>query len=187
MNLWLQRGLVVAMWGCLILAVSAVTLDAGVAATPWNTRDSRGATMEFNDRFSAEHYSIALSNLRPWQLLKPRYVYDWAQWGMILLGVRFFTSKERRVRTVTLIFFFAQSGLFFLGWLQLVFLNWPQIILRLIRCEATREDFVDVPFTWLASQPPWVVVSLLVGAVLYGCRSRQLPSNDGAVATGLQA
>lgn len=175
------------MWGCLILAVAAVALDAGVSATPWNTRDSHGATMEFNDRFSAEHYSIALSNLRPRQLLRPRYAYDWAQWGMILCGLWLFMSEERRFRASTLGFFFVQSGLFFVGWLGVIFLEWPLLILHLFRCELTRENFIDVPFTWLASQPPWVVVSLAVGTVLYGCRGLRSQLNGPTVEAELQA
>ena len=65
-------------------------------------------------------------------------------------------------------FFFGQSALFCIGWLQIVFLQWPGTVVGLLRCSLTREDFVDVPFTWMMAQPPWVVVSSVIGAALPG-------------------
>jgi hypothetical protein len=153
---------------CLILAVFALVLDAGVHATPWDTADSQGRTMQFNDRFSAEHYRIALGHFRPQQLINFSYAYDWLLIGMLSTGMWCLWADERSGNRATRWFFFGQSALFFLGWLALVFLVWPQEIVGLFRCSLTREDFVDVPFTWVLSQPPWAVVSLAIAVALPG-------------------
>ena len=160
---WLRR----ALWGCLIFAVLAVVLDAAISATPWSTRDSRGTEMGFNDRFSKEHYQIAFEHLRSWQLLNPCYIYDWIEWGMIVAGIRLLAPGRVTSGIHVRRFFLAQSGVFFLGWLGWVFLFWPKLILQLVRLELDREDFVDIPFTWVMAQPPWVLMSFVVFAILY--------------------
>jgi hypothetical protein len=143
--------------------------------------------MEFNDRFSREHYSIALSNFRPWYLLRPRYVYDWAEWLMILGGIWLLSSEGSRKGKRFLWFFFAQSAIFFPGWFGVVFLQWPQTVASLFHCRLTREDFVDVPFTWFLAQPPWVVVSLGVGSALYGSQRACQPADVPALLPGSSA
>ena len=51
-----------------VFALAVVALDAGVRATPYETADSEGRTMGFNDQFSTEHYRIVLGNIRPEQI-----------------------------------------------------------------------------------------------------------------------
>ncbi len=153
---------------CFVFALAVVALDAGVTATPWETADSQGRTMQFNDQFSAEHYRIALGNIRPWQILQPRYFYDWILLAMMGVAAWRLGSEERCRTRATRWFCFGQSALFFVGWLGIAFLAWPTTVTGLFRCELTREDFVDVPFTWMMSQPPWVVVSLVIGVSLPG-------------------
>ena len=179
MSTRLYRGLICGLWGCLIFAILTVALDAAVSATPWTTRDSHGATMEFNDRFSREHYSLALANLRPWHLLHPKYIYDWAEWAMILVGMRLLATKGDPANRKVLWFYWAQSGLFVPGVLSLLFLQWPEILMHLFSSRLTREDFVDVPFTWEVAQPAWVLTSAAIGAILYSQSIR--PPVSGAV------
>jgi len=153
---------------CFVSVLAVVALDAGVHATPWETADSQGRTMQFNDRFSAEHYRIVLGNIRPWQILHPRYLYDWILLSMMAFGAWRLRSDEIDGTRATRWFFFGQSALFFLGWVQIGFLQWPGTVVGLMRCSLTREDFVDVPFTWMMAQPPWVLVSSVIGAALPG-------------------
>ena len=153
---------------CLFLALFAVVLDAGIHATPWDTTDSQGRTMQFNDRFSAEHYQIALGHFRPWQLLSLNYLYDWLLMVMLCVAIWCLKTDDRCRRRLTRWFFVSQSALFFFGWMSLVFMLWPRQVFDLSRGNLTREDFIDVPFTWVFSQPPWVVVSLTIAIALPG-------------------
>ena len=153
---------------CFVFVLAVVALDAGVRATPWETADSQGRTMGFNEQFSAAHYRIVLGNIRPWHILQPRYFYDWILLSMMAFGAWRLRSDEIGGTRATRWFFFGQSALFFLGWLQIVFLQWPVMVVGLLRCSLTREDFVDVPFTWMMAQPPWVLVSSVIGAALPG-------------------
>ena len=151
---------------CFVSVLAVVALDAGVRATPYETADSKGRTMGFNDQFSTEHYRIVLGNIRPGQILRPRYFYEWILLAMIAVGAWRLRSDEINGTRATRWFFFGQSALFFLGWLQIGFLQWPGTVAGLLRCSLTREDFVDVPFTWMMAQPPWVLVSSVIGAAL---------------------
>lgn len=153
---------------CFVFALAVVALDAGVRATPWETADSQGRTMQFNDRFSAEHYRIVLGHIRPGQILQPRYFYECILLAMMAVGAWRLRSGESSGTRATRWFFLGQSALFFFGWLQIVFLQWPETLMGLLRCSLTREDFVDVPFTWMMAQPPWVLVSAVIGAALPG-------------------
>ena len=151
---------------CFVFALAVVALDAGVQATPWETADSQGRTMQFNDRFSAEHYRIVLGHIRPWQILHPRYFYEWILLAMMAVGAWRLRSDEISGTRATRWFFFGQSVLFIIGWLSLGFLQWPRMVVDLLRCTLDREDFVDMPFTWMMAQPPWVLVSFVIGAAL---------------------
>ncbi len=153
---------------CFVFALAVVALDAGVRATPYETSDSQGRTMGFNDRFSAEHYRIVTGNIRPGQILQPRYFYEWILLAMIAVGIWRLMSDGIGGTRATRWFFFGQSVLFIIGWLSLGFLQWPRMVVALLRCTLDREDFVDVPFTWMMAQPPWVLVSFVIGAVLPG-------------------
>lgn len=151
---------------CFVYALAVVALDAGVRATPWETADSQGRTMGFNDRFSAEHYRVVLGNIRPGQILQPRYFYEWILLAMMAVGAWRLRSDGISGTRATRWFFFGQSALFFFGWLSIGFLQWPDTIVDLLRCTLDREDFVDMPFTWMMAQPPWVLVSFVIGAAL---------------------
>jgi hypothetical protein len=55
----------------------AVVLRVGIGATPYDTTDSVGRPMGFNDPLHAEHYVIMLRNFSPTELLKLEYGYEW--------------------------------------------------------------------------------------------------------------
>ncbi len=151
---------------CFVSVLAVVALDAGVRATPYETADSKGRTMGFNDQFSTEHYRIVLGNIRPEQILQPRYFYEWILLAMIAVGAWRLMSDGIGGMRATRWFFFGQSVLFIIGWLSLGFLQWPRMVVELLRCTLDREDFVDMPFTWMMAQPPWVLVSFVIGAAL---------------------
>jgi hypothetical protein len=176
MNETQTLGARLALWGCLLVVVLTMALDAAVGATPWETRDSQGRGMGFNDRFSAEHYRIAFGNLRPWHFFKPVYAYEWLECGMIAWGIRLL-GRSSGIRPRVWRFFLLQSAVFLFGWPGWVFFLWPLEVVALLRLELDRESFVDLPFTWLAAQPPWVLTSAVVAGILYSRSRLHLDAN----------
>jgi hypothetical protein len=52
----------------------AVVLRVGLGSTPYDTTDSAGRPMGFNDPLHAEHYLIMVRNFHPTELLKQEFV-----------------------------------------------------------------------------------------------------------------
>lgn len=133
----------------------------GLSGTPYDTMDSAGRTMGFNDRFSAEHYSIALLNFQILRSFELENLYDWALFTMHVAAAILLHRFSRK--PLPLLFFFAfQLALFPLS---IVFLLYqPFYTYEIITLSATRESFIDVPFMLVMTQPPWLIVS---GTITY--------------------
>ena len=151
---------------CLGFLILTLVLAAAVDATPSKTADSQGRLMGFNDRFSPEHYRIAAAHFRPWQVLQPQFMYEGLQGVMILAGAVLLARRNRIPPRLLRWYFLGQSAVFPLGWIATVFLIWQQTVLGLVHATLTREDFIDVPFTWIVAQPPWVVGSFVIFCLL---------------------
>lgn len=157
----------------LVVTLLVVALDAGMSNTPWETVDSAGHTMGFNDRLSLEHYRIALSHFRFSTLATLSHLYSDL---LILVQAVALVAllRSRGPEALGLRWFLGLQGLLFpLGWLTLVFL--PTHIRDVLRGAETREGFIDVPFVVVTAQPVWVAVSggLCLWGVLLAWRRRR--------------
>lgn len=89
----------------LLFFVTMIVLRCGLGATPYETADSSGRRMGFNDHLSLEHYIIMARNFRPWQFLEQENVYAWVLLAMHLLGAGLLISERRRwLRSTPLVF-----------------------------------------------------------------------------------
>ena len=164
---------VVLVVASLVVTLLVVALDVGMTNTPWETVDSAGHAMGFNDRLSAEHYRIALSNFRFSTLGTLPCAYSDL---LILAQALALVGLLRTPGSVGpgLRWFLGLQGLLFpLGWLTLVSL--PSQIRNILGGVETREGFIDVPFVVVTAQPVWVVVSggLCLWSLLRGRRGRR--------------
>jgi hypothetical protein len=137
---------------------------AGVWNTPFSTTDGAGRAMGFNDRFSAEHYAIALSRFSVQTLLSFDYAYSFVLLGMhgwgawLILGQPL--SHARRIRR----FFAAQAMVFPLGWIGLFVLPWT--LQCVFRGTLDREEIIDVPFIALNAHPVWLATAMIIALSL---------------------
>lgn len=148
---------VVLVVASLVVTLLVVALDAGMTNTPWETVDSAGHAMGFNDRLSAEHYRIALSNFRFSTLGTWPYAYSDLLIMAQVLALFWLLRTPGSVRPGLRWFLGLQGLLFPLGWLTLVSL--PRQIRDILGGAETREGFIDVPFVVVTAQPVWVAVS----------------------------
>ena len=153
---------------CFVMTVFSMVLVAGVEATPWETKDSQGGMMRYNDRFSLEHYWIALGNFRPASLLRVRFAYEWLVMAAMMVGAWCLGADARSTRRATRWYFLAQLAIFFPGTLCVMLLYWPIVVFQLIGFQADRETFVDLPIAQVVTQSPWILVSLTIALALPG-------------------
>jgi hypothetical protein len=147
----------------------AVVLRVGLGATPYDTTDSVGRPMGFNDPLHAEHYVIMLRNFSPTELLKLEYGYVWILFAAHVLGAGILLSSGRVSSRVCRWFFLAQAALFPVGFLALPF--FPFLVASFFTGRMDREGFVDIPFILAIAHPVWVVTSL---AITFGLRGTGL-------------
>ena len=143
--------------------------SVGLDATPYDTTDSAGRKMGFNDRFSLEHYSIAFFNFRPSRTLDLNYWYEWILILMHMAGI-VLLWKLPRSEVIVPTFFAFQIVLF--PFSVLFFPILPFYAYDILRLTADREHFIDMPFVGLMAQPGWVLVSLTIFLLLLR-RTRQ--------------
>lgn len=143
----------------LLAALVALSLGFGLlviafydalGATPWDTRDSAGNTMGFNDPFSAEHYEIILRQISP-----ARALGGVGGYGLLLIGahVTMAALLLRGVRRRWVLGFCAlQPAVFFWGVFGLLYL--PAELASPIGKD--REGFVDMPWVELMAHGAWL-------------------------------
>jgi len=136
-------------------------LRGGIGATPYETTDSAGRTMGFNDVFSAEHYGIILRNasLRAaWEQLGDDA--PWAPlWHLLLLlahGVLLWMLRRCGARAIRC-FLVVQPVFFFLGLLGLIVVPMSLADLLWLRA-ADRESYIDIPYIAVMSEGMWLWV-----------------------------
>jgi hypothetical protein len=138
-----------------------------MSATPYDTTDSAGRKLGFNDPISIEHYRIILMNLvrsRPGDWKEGFDLYTslclLAQMGAIGL---LWSRRHRHKRSVRW-YFVLQSVLFPVGWIVLLLA--PQLLAhytqRILTGRLDREDVIDIPFVWLVSQVVWVLAATAI-------------------------
>jgi hypothetical protein len=174
MRRWLKCYFLCLLGLCFVDVALSLALVVGLKATPWNTMDSRGRTMGFNDQFSLEHYEIALRNIRPDKLFRTEFGYEGAVLIAILIGIWCLGSESRRARAMREWYFHLQLGVFFPGIVGMV-LFWPRMMLDLVSLQADREFFDDMPTGLILTHSPWALLSLTIALVL---RADSLSQNE---------
>ena len=139
---------------------SAVVLRVGIGATPYETMDSLGRPMGFNDPLHAEHYGIILRNFNAASLLSREYTYEWVLLGAHLAGACILLSSRAARARLARWFFAAQVLVFPLG-VPAMFLL-PFLVAGWIAGPMDREGFIDIPFILAVSQPVWVAASVII-------------------------
>ena len=146
----------------LIATLGFIALDAGMSQTPWDTTDSAGHAMGFNDRLSLEHYRIAFAHFRVQTLLSPDYAYSLlllAAQGVALVGI----GRSGGWESLRFRWFLGLQGLVFPAGLLSLALAIPLgVILQMLRGTFDREGFIDMPFVAVTAQPIWVLVSAIL-------------------------
>ena len=144
----------------------AVALRVGLGATSYDTTDSVGRPMGFNDPLHGEHYVIMLRNFSPTELLKLEYGYEWILFAAHVLGAGILLASGRVGSRVCRWFFLAQAAVFPIGFIALPF--FPFIVAGFFTGRMDREGFVDIPFIVAVAHPVWVITSLVITFGLRG-------------------
>lgn len=138
--------------------VAAAWIRGGVAATPYETADSAGRTMGFNDVFSGEHYRILLRNA-DWGHSVEQMGVDggfpaWQNWGLAaahgVLIALLLAAPAGLIRAFLLV----QPVVFFWGWIGFWFLP-VEVADILFLHTSDREGFVDTPYIQVVAQGAW--------------------------------
>ena len=151
---------------CLLVVI----VDAGIANTPYETTDSAGHRMGFNDPLSLQHWRIIAGNFRIAALLSPPFAYGSFLLCMHALGLWVLLNSHRVSVRAFRWFFGLQGALFPLGWIGWIFL--PSTLWAVVQGRMDREGIIDVPFIAFTAQPVWIAASLLI---LAASRIRQTP------------
>jgi hypothetical protein len=165
-NARFNRRLVLFILASFTIFATAVVLRLGIGATPYDTTDSAGRPMGFNDPLDAEHYAIMIRNFDPTELLKLEYAYEWVLLTAHLVGAGLLLSIERVSPRMTRWFFAVQVVLFPLAFPALLLL--PFIVADCTTGRMDREGFVDIPFIWAVCHPIWVITALFITFVYRG-------------------
>ena len=147
-----RRPLVIAAAVSFFLLLAIAWIRGGVASTSYDTRDSQGRTMGFNDTFSAEHYGILLRNGSPGAAAAQMNSHDWALVAAHIVVLILITrAQPRHLKRLLWI----QPVLFFWGVPALYWM--PLELSGLLYFHGnTRESFVDIPYISIMSQGAWL-------------------------------
>lgn len=146
-----RRPLVAAVILSFLVLLAAAWIRGGVSATSWNTQDSQGRTMGFNDVFSGEHYQIILSQANWRDMVKQLEPHDWGLVAAhIILLMLLGTASARVIR----LFIWPQAALFWWGWFGFWML--PIAIADVLWLHTSdREGFIDIPYISILGQGAW--------------------------------
>jgi hypothetical protein len=183
-----NRRLVLFIFASLIVLVVAVVLRVGIGGTFYETTDSIGRPMGFNDSLHAEHYLIMIRNFHPLGLISVEYIYEWVLLAAHIAGVVLLLRTSASARFIR--WFFAGQVLLFPFALPSLFV-WPGIVGACLTGRMDREGFVDIPFVWVVSHPVWVLTSIIIAFAIRGGgfgvhfwkRSRTITLADGKPTT----
>jgi hypothetical protein len=149
-----------------LFVAASIALRIGIDVTPYETTDSAGRTMGFNDRFSAEHYAMALRNFQWGALLSPERAYEWLLLAANGLGAVILLRTGAGCTRLTR-WYFALQALVFPWGLALIPLL-PISVVAIFRGTADREDFTDFPCFSVPAYSMWVATALIVTIALRG-------------------
>lgn len=154
---WRPVGLVGLVILSLAFGLSVVAFRAGLDATPYETTDSAGREMGFNDTFSWEHYGIILQNCSVLGTLDYMGPYEWLLLGCHALAIVLLLRVPDKPWTVG--FFLAQPLLFpwgLPGQIVLFAYLWGTVSGT---GSHDREGFIDIPFIPLIAHSFWLLTA----------------------------
>ena len=158
--------------GSFLCCTVVFALEIGLRSTPYDTVDSMGHGMGFNDPFRAEHYGIMASNIGIKGFLEYENHYSGTLLAAHLVGfvVIFLTGRKEWLWTR---WYFAIQGFIFpLGWIGLFFL--PFNVSAIASGSLDREAAIDLPFTTMITNPVWFITA---SAVFFMIRSDLIRSH----------
>ncbi|MFN0125270.1 MAG: hypothetical protein ACKV19_01125 [Verrucomicrobiales bacterium] len=164
-----RRPLVAAVVLSFIVLLAAAWLRGGVAATSYDTQDSQGRTMGFNDVFSGEHYGILLANANWREMVKQLEPHDWGLVAAHIVLLELLGTASARVIRV---FIWPQAVLFWWGWFGFWLLP-IGIADALWFHTSDREGFTDIPYISILSQGAWFWACAFI---LWKLRPRRSPN-----------
>src|SRR4051812_30184574 len=144
----------------------AVVLRLGIGATSYETTDSAGRPMGFNDPLNAEHYLIMLRNFNPRDFLSYECGYEWVLFAAHIFGATLLLTSGAVCSRATRLFFAIQPLIFPLGILAVFFL--PNLVADFLKGRMDREGFIDIPFIWAIAHPVWILSSIVIAFLLRG-------------------
>ena len=150
----------------LVFTFVVIGFRGGVAATPYDTMDSAGRTMGFNDHFSYEHYRIIVGNMNLGQMGTHEWLLVAAHLVMIVL-LRLVRRKW------WIIFSYALAQVLCFPWGVLGFVALPAYVLGCVTQSNDRESIVDMPFIKMEAGAVWLAVASFIGWRMWRAR-RQL-------------
>jgi len=144
-------------------------IDTGVRHVPYETQDSLGRPMGFNDRLSREHWAIVFRAVEARDFLPGASGWNSAYFWLLLVmhaiawrvvGTASFHSPRR-----PLIFFAIQLLLFPVGIPGLVGL--PAYLVEFSKGRLDRESIIDIPFFWCTAHAAWLYTCNLCVITLF--------------------
>lgn len=159
-----------------VLCSFFIIVNAGIWNTPYETTDSLGRRMGFNDPLSWEHFWIILSNFRPQVLLTPAYAYTWLLLAMHGLGAWLIARTDRLSRPRIRWFFALQLLLFPFGWLGFIAL--PMMVGWLFNGTFDRETIIDVPFISITAHTVWIGTAAVLVLASWRANIRTTTSSE---------
>jgi len=148
--------------GSLSVVLLCRGIESAIGRVPYDTKDSMGRTMGFNDPFSREHWGILLRAI-DWQDYRLEVQaldsgYFWLVVVMHLVAAGWILRGDPlRLRT-PLVFLGAQILAFPGGLLGLVVL--PPYVVEIMSGKLDREGIADVPFLAVTGHTVWLLTCL---------------------------
>ena len=147
-------------------------LEIGLENTPYETRDSSGRSMGFNDPFSLEHYEIMARHFEWKDLVVADNWYSWILLFSHAIGFVVIAKVGTGTAVWTRWYFAGQWFVFPLGLVALPF--FPSIIHSILGGTLDREGVIDPPLlVYALNHPIWCIAASLTFFVLRkGLRDR---------------
>jgi hypothetical protein len=173
-NRWRRFGLVALVLLSLGFSLSVIAFRAGLDATPYETTDSAGREMGFNDPFSWEHYGIIFQNCSPSRTLAYMGQYEWLL--VVCHALATMLLLWRPDKTGTFAFFLAQPLIFPWGLPGQIVLFASLWGLLSGTGSHDREWFIDIPYIPMVAHSFWLLtVAVITWRIVRSKRESRIP------------
>ena len=136
----------------------------GLNGTSYDTTDSMGRSMGFNDPLFREHYWICFSNFQFERLMNLAYGYTWVLLCCHGIALGLISSESPRLLSTLRLFITIQPFLFPVGLISFAVL--PFTFGDILSESLDREGVIDIPFIAIHAQPIWLLTVLVLYTAL---------------------